>query len=193
MEALRLTQCSQKEACRLSPLTCSLQPTVHCTWLQDQKASLNAEVSIFFKNIYLTYHYFYSYIFHTLGSGGTEQEIAEIRESNPFYVLEILATGNLNPPRHRFYLIDGNYSIRVGTPFQKLWYTQEDRALIITTMGFDVETFRKLLEGSEGFGECWENGNPSKWREHCRRWLDGGSGALCLILHWDCQNMFGIV
>lgn len=41
---------------------------------------------------------------------------------------------------------------RYGTPWQRLYWSREDRAYI-TTMGFDVATFDKLLQ--EGFGEEW--------------------------------------
>ena len=35
---------------------------------------------------------------------------------------------------------------RIDTPWQQLWESQEDHAFI-TTMGFDVKTFRLMLEG----------------------------------------------
>ncbi|KAI9439770.1 hypothetical protein H4582DRAFT_1942786 [Lactarius indigo] len=76
-----------------------------------------------------------------------------------------------------------------GTPWQRLWESQEDRAFI-TTMGFDVATFRLLLEGPGRFGEHWENtpiprndvsivGAPRL----ASRSLDG-AGALGLVLHY---------
>jgi len=76
-----------------------------------------------------------------------------------------------------------------GTPWQRLLSTQEDHAFI-TTMGFDVVTFRKLLEGPEGFGARWETmpiprndvSSAGGARGH-RRSLDG-AGALGLILHY---------
>ncbi|KAH9000055.1 hypothetical protein EDB92DRAFT_1757627, partial [Lactarius akahatsu] len=43
----------------------------------------------------------------------------------------------------------------VGTPWQRLWESQEDRAFI-TMMGFDVATFRLLLESPGRFRERWE-------------------------------------
>ena len=44
---------------------------------------------------------------------------------------------------------------REGTPWQVLWAGQDDRAFI-TTMGFDVATFRNILKGQGRFAERWE-------------------------------------
>ncbi|KAF5383062.1 hypothetical protein D9615_004821 [Tricholomella constricta] len=44
---------------------------------------------------------------------------------------------------------------RAGTPWQILWESQNDRAFI-TTMGFDVKTFRHILEGPGRFAQRWE-------------------------------------
>ena len=92
---------------------------------------------------------------------------------------------------HRLYLCRRELlpNPRVGTPWQRLWASQDDRAFI-TTMGFDVATFRLLLEGPGRFGELWETspiprndvcatGGPRVWR----RSLDG-AGALGLVLHY---------
>lgn len=63
----------------------------------------------------------------------------------------------LNRNNHRLYLLRSNLlpNPRCGTPWQQLWDTQDDRAFI-TTMGFDVATFRYILEGPQGFAEHWE-------------------------------------
>jgi hypothetical protein len=44
---------------------------------------------------------------------------------------------------------------RTGTPWQVLWSGQNDRAFI-TTMGFNVATFRHILEGPGHFADRWE-------------------------------------
>ncbi|KAF8799597.1 hypothetical protein BYT27DRAFT_7058723, partial [Phlegmacium glaucopus] len=83
---------------------------------------------------------------------------------------------------------------RVDTPWQRLWASQEDRAFI-TTMGFDVATFRYILEGSGRFGQQWEEstiprndvsiaGEPRMGK----RSLDG-AGALGLVLHYLGSSM----
>ncbi|KAJ4489274.1 hypothetical protein C8J55DRAFT_385300, partial [Lentinula edodes] len=41
-------------------------------------------------------------------------------------------------------------------PWKRLWEGQEDRAFV-TTMGFDVNTFRFLLVGPGRFAEHWDN------------------------------------
>ncbi|KAG6883631.1 hypothetical protein C0992_008252 [Termitomyces sp. T32_za158] len=60
--------------------------------------------------------------------------------------------------RHRLYLRRRELlpNPRVGTPWQRLWESQNDRAFI-TTMGFDVKTFRFILEGRGRFAEHWES------------------------------------
>ncbi|KAF8805213.1 hypothetical protein BYT27DRAFT_7224925 [Phlegmacium glaucopus] len=77
----------------------------------------------------------------------------------------------------------------IGTPWQTLWASQEDRAFI-TTMGLDVVTFYRILEGPRGFEEWWEStpiprndvscsGDPRGYRQS----LDA-AGGLGLILHY---------
>lgn len=93
--------------------------------------------------------------------------------------------------KHRLYLIREELlpNPRVGTPWQRLWQSQSNRAFV-TTMGFDVATFRRLLEGPGMFGERWDMssiprndvGRASAPRTD-RRSLDG-AGALGLILHY---------
>ena len=92
---------------------------------------------------------------------------------------------------HRLYLRRGELlpDPRIATPWQRLWESQQDRAFI-TTMGFDVATFRLLLEGPGRFGECWENTpiprndvNAGGQPRLGRRSLDG-AGALGLVLHY---------
>ncbi|KAF8221910.1 hypothetical protein L208DRAFT_1044873, partial [Tricholoma matsutake] len=43
----------------------------------------------------------------------------------------------------------------IGTPWQVLWSSQNDCAFI-TTMGFNVVTFRHILEGLGWFADRWE-------------------------------------
>lgn len=78
---------------------------------------------------------------------------------------------------------------RIDTPWQRLWESQEDRAFI-TTMGFDVKTFRLMLEGPNRFGDRWNTQaiprNDVKTHGKTRigsRSLDG-AGALGLVLHY---------
>ncbi|KAF9058001.1 hypothetical protein BJ165DRAFT_1398167 [Panaeolus papilionaceus] len=95
---------------------------------------------------------------------------------------------------HRRYLIRNDLlpNPRYGTPWQALYHSFSDRAFI-TTMGFDVTTFHKIL--NDGFEECWVNwtiprddvsrvGQP---RTH-RRSLDA-AGALGLVLHYLSSSM----
>jgi hypothetical protein len=92
---------------------------------------------------------------------------------------------------HRLYLTRPELlpNPRIGTPWQMLWNSQNDRAFI-TTMGFDVKTFRYMLEGPRHFAEMWDStpipredvsyqGNPRPWA----RSLDA-AGALGLVLHF---------
>jgi hypothetical protein len=92
---------------------------------------------------------------------------------------------------HRLYLTRPELlpNPRIGTPWERLWSSQSDRAFI-TTMGFDVGTFRLLLEGRGRFAEMWDNtpiprddtsshGRPRPWV----RSLDA-AGALGLVLHY---------
>ncbi|KAF8160047.1 hypothetical protein B0H34DRAFT_858699 [Crassisporium funariophilum] len=85
------------------------------------------------------------------------------------------------------FAVTGKYSAGDRT----LWSTQEDRAFI-TTMGLDVATFWKILEGPGGFGERWETmpipqhdvspaGAPQGHRQWCRR--PGDHSALSGISH----------
>jgi hypothetical protein len=92
---------------------------------------------------------------------------------------------------------------RVGTPWQILWASQSDRAFI-TTMGFDVSTFRLLLDA---FEKIWDSTpiprndvassvEPRPWA----RSLDA-AGALALVLHYlgsamletSLQQIFALV
>jgi hypothetical protein len=94
----------------------------------------------------------------------------------------------------------------IGTPWQMLWRSQNDRAFI-TTMGFDVATFRFLLEGPGRFAERWDKtpipqddtaatGNLCPWA----RSLDA-AGVLALVLHYlgsamletSLQQIFAII
>lgn len=86
---------------------------------------------------------------------------------------------------------------RIGTPWQRLWESQEDRAFI-TTMGLDVTTFRLILEGPGGFGEQWEASSIPRHDvsrvgepRTARRSLDG-AGALALFLHWVGSAMIEV-
>lgn len=95
---------------------------------------------------------------------------------------------------------------RSESPWVRLWAGQEDRAFI-TTMGFDVRTFRFLLEGHGHFADVWEstaipredvstNGVPRL----VQRSLDA-AGALGLVLHFlgsailevQLQQIFAVV
>ncbi|KAF8340835.1 hypothetical protein F5887DRAFT_1076960 [Amanita rubescens] len=59
---------------------------------------------------------------------------------------------------HRLYLCRSQLlpDPRGATPWQVLWSSQDDRAFI-TTMGFDVKTFRILLEGPGHFADQWDS------------------------------------
>ena len=81
---------------------------------------------------------------------------------------------------------------RVGTPWQQLWASQ-DRAFI-TTMGFDVATFRLILEKPGGLAERRETSsiprNDVSRQANARpqrRLLDGAGGKL--ILHYYASAM----
>jgi hypothetical protein len=75
-----------------------------------------------------------------------------------FSVIEAREHRNCQRRERRRYLCQKELcpNPRAGTPWQQLWQSQEDRAFI-TTMGFDVTTFRFVLEGPGGFGEHWES------------------------------------
>lgn len=86
---------------------------------------------------------------------------------------------------------------RIGTPWQQLLASEDDRAYI-TTMGFDVVTFNFLLYGPGRFAEQWNSftiprddtsstGNPRLGR----RSLDA-AGALGLVLHYLGSSMLEI-
>jgi len=114
---------------------------------------------------------------------------------------------NLQRRERRHYLIRRELppNPRHGTAWQRLWDSQADRAFI-TTMGFDVSTFRLILEGPNRFGQRWESsaiprndvGRYGTPREG-RRSLDG-AGALGLVLHYmgsampdvSLQQIFGL-
>ncbi len=92
---------------------------------------------------------------------------------------------------HRLYLCRSQLlpDPRGVTPWQVLWSSQDDRAFI-TTMGFNVKTFRILLEGPGHFADKWDStpipredtfahGQP----RIVARSLDA-AGALGLVLHF---------
>ncbi|KAF5371930.1 hypothetical protein D9757_011485 [Collybiopsis confluens] len=95
---------------------------------------------------------------------------------------------------------------RAESPWVRLWQGQEDRAFI-TTMGFDVATFRFILEGRNRFADIWDNtpipredvSSASAPRPHTRS-LDA-AGALGLVLHYlgsaihevQLQQIFAVV
>jgi hypothetical protein len=106
-------------------------------------------------------------------------------------ILQAHEARNEQRQRHRLYLRRGELlpNPRIGTPWQRLWESQEDRAFI-TTMGFDVATFQLLLEGPGRFGDRWENSpiprNDVSALGASRlesRSLDR-AGALGLVLHY---------
>jgi len=92
---------------------------------------------------------------------------------------------------HHLYLCWHNLlpNPRHGTPWQQLWAGQDNRAFI-TTMGFDVATFRLILEGPRGFGARWEIGTIPRNDVHVagEPWTGAhsldGAGALGLVLHY---------
>ncbi|KAG6848622.1 hypothetical protein H0H93_015417 [Arthromyces matolae] len=113
--------------------------------------------------------------------------------------LEAREIQNARRRAHRLYLCRRELlpDPRSETPWQRLWESQTDRAFI-TTMGFDVATFRYILEGPNGFGRRWNMstipredvdnaGNPRLGR----RSLDG-AGALGLVLHYLGSAMLEI-
>ena len=127
-----------------------------------------------------------------------EDEEEELEEAAVAWVASML-TGvlmtreaqNERRREHRLYLRRGELlpDPRIATPWQRLWESQQDRAFI-TTMGFNIATFRLLLEGPGRFGERWENTpiprndvNVGGQPRTGRRSLDG-AGALGLVLHY---------
>ena len=104
---------------------------------------------------------------------------------------------NLRRSLQRIYLIRSDLlpDPRTDTPWQALYHSQNDRAFI-TTMGFDVATFRKIL--CDGFETLW-NQTPIPRRDVVslsvprvnRRSLDA-CGALGLILHYLNSTMLEV-
>ncbi|KDR67832.1 hypothetical protein GALMADRAFT_79452 [Galerina marginata CBS 339.88] len=96
--------------------------------------------------------------------------------------------------RQRLYLTRAELlpNPRIGTPWQRLYDSQNDRSFI-TTMGFDVDTFHYLLDA--GFRARW-NATPIPRQDTIptaaprlnRRSLDA-EGALGLILHYLSSTM----
>ncbi|KAG5649327.1 hypothetical protein H0H81_004598 [Sphagnurus paluster] len=104
-----------------------------------------------------------------------------------------------NRNQHRLYLRRRDLlpNPRAATPWQALWDGQNDRAFI-TTMGFDVQTFRYFLEGPGRFAEQWEETpiprrDVSTQGEPClgARSLDA-CGALGLVLHYLSSAMLEV-
>ncbi|KAF9564958.1 hypothetical protein CPC08DRAFT_741246 [Agrocybe pediades] len=106
---------------------------------------------------------------------------------------------NQNRRRQRLYLCRPELlpNPRVDTPWQRLWESQNDRAFIMT-MGFDVATFRYILDGPLGFASRWDStpiprndvsqgGEPRGGR----RSLDA-AGALGLVLHYLGSSMLEV-
>ena len=114
-------------------------------------------------------------------------------------ILEACEARNKQHQWHQLYLCRQELILnpRVGTPWQRLWESQNDHAFIMT-MGFDVATFWLLLEGPRRFGECWET-RLIQWNDvsnagHPRlqqRSLDG-AGALGLVLHYLGSAMLDV-
>ena len=84
---------------------------------------------------------------------------------------------------------------RQGTPWQVLYESQNDRAFI-TTMGFNVATFHKILD--HGFRDLWNTlaipcheTNINSRPQLGRRSLDA-EGALGLVLHWLNSTMLDV-
>lgn len=112
-------------------------------------------------------------------------------------VLGVQAARDLHNERrraHRYYLTRPDLlpNPRFGTPWQRLYEGQNPRAFV-TTMGFDVKTFNRILHS--GFAEAWNTrpiprddvertGDPRLGR----RSLDA-AGALGLALHYVSSAM----
>lgn len=111
------------------------------------------------------------------------EEARRLRSERRFLRRLYLTRPNLLPNPHQ------------STPWQVLYESQNDRAFI-TTMGFDVKTFHKILD--HGFRDLWntlaiprrETNIDSRPRLG-RRSLDA-EGALGLILHWLSSTMLDV-
>ncbi|KAJ3870860.1 hypothetical protein F5051DRAFT_242273 [Lentinula edodes] len=128
----------------------------------------------------------------TLVSGVFDHEAERVRRRNPSRLY--LTRPQLLP------------NPRIESPWIRLWKGQENRAFI-TTMGFDVATFRFMLEGPGHFADVW-NSTPIPRNDVSlssvprveRRSLDA-AGALGLALHYlgsaiheiQLQQIFAIV
>ncbi|KAE9383641.1 hypothetical protein BT96DRAFT_1027124 [Gymnopus androsaceus JB14] len=119
----------------------------------------------------------------TLFLGIAENEQNKVRRRNP---------SRLYLRRHQLMPFP-----RLDSPWQRLWAAQDDRSFI-TTMGFDVRTFRYILEGRNRFAERWNNtpiprndvSSQAGPRIHARS-LDA-AGALGLVLHYLSSSMLEI-
>ncbi len=106
-------------------------------------------------------------------------------------ILVARETRNNRRQLHRLYLCRNELlpNPREGTPWQQLWRSESDRAFI-TTMGFDVATFRLLLDGPGHFAERWNTANiPRTDLSNSGQPRPGGRsldapGALGLVLHY---------
>ena len=99
--------------------------------------------------------------------------------------------------KKRAYLVRANLlpNPRFGTPWQQLYRSKSDRAYI-TTMGFDVVTFHKILDA--GFARRWytmpiarSDVKSTGWTRPTARSFDA-AGALGLILHYLSSTMHEI-
>ena len=99
--------------------------------------------------------------------------------------------------KKRAYLVRANLlpNPRFGTPWQQLYRSKSDRAYI-TTMGFDVATFHKILNA--GFARQWytmpiarSDVKSTGWTRPTARSLDA-AGALGLVLHYLSSTMHEI-
>ncbi|KIK71719.1 hypothetical protein GYMLUDRAFT_236011 [Collybiopsis luxurians FD-317 M1] len=132
------------------------------------------------------------FILATLAFGVLSREDACIRRRNPSRLY--LTRPQLMP------------NPRLESPWIHLWRGQNDHAFI-TTMGFDVTTFRFILEGRNHFADIWDNTPiPRNDVSHVgvpraeRRSLDA-AGALGLALHYlgsailevQLQEIFAVV
>ncbi|XP_006464061.1 hypothetical protein AGABI2DRAFT_75254 [Agaricus bisporus var. bisporus H97] len=99
--------------------------------------------------------------------------------------------------RHRQYLVRADLlpNPRLHTPWQAL-YDHQNRRGFVTTMGFDPETFQKILDN--GFRELWDSTaiprsdtSVEGLSRAGRRSLDA-AGALGLILHYLSSPMLEV-
>lgn len=109
--------------------------------------------------------------------------------------LEALETQRLRSQRRkRLYLIRNELlpNPRVGTPWQRLFSTQSDRAFI-TTMGIDVSTFNYILDA--GFARQWSirpiprPDQPMSAPPRLQSRSLDAAGGLGLILHYLNSTM----